>query len=196
MLGLISEEYCNLMNQYFSICKNKNVLEIGPFEGHHSKLILEQQPTELTVVEPNINANDQLAKLNITNIVNDDIFHYLQSKNLFDVVICCGVLYHLHSPLYLLELIANMADPEYLILESICVDEFYLNNENDNVPGERQVNDGWKSCKLNLLIPDDYYETIVINLGYELIRKDSINFLDVLSNSKNNSWISLWKKVK
>jgi hypothetical protein len=184
------------MNRYFSICKNKNVLEIGPFGGHHSKMILEQQPTELTVVEPNIEANDQLAKLNISNIINDDIFHYLQSKNLFDVVICCGVLYHLPHPLYLLELIANMSDPEYLILESICVDKFYLTNEIDNTPGNRQINDSWKSCKLNLLIPDDYYETIAINLGYELIHKDSINLPDILGNSKHNSWISLWKKVK
>jgi hypothetical protein len=49
---------------------------------------------------------------------------------------------------------------------------------------------------LNLLIPDDYYETIAINLGYELIHKDSINLPDILGNSKHNSWISLWKKVK
>ena len=195
MMDIKYNNYQNLMNQYFSICENKNVLEIGPFDGHHSKMILGQHPNKLTVVEPNIAANYKLNKLKV-NIINDDIFHYLQTKNLYDVVICCGVLYHLHNPMHLLELIANMAVPEYLILESICVDNFYLTSEIDNIPGNRQIDKNWKSCKLNLLIPDNYYETIAINLGYELIQKDSINFPDLLSNSKHNSWISLWRKVK
>jgi len=196
MLDCEYEDYCNLLNRYFAICKNKNILEIAPGGGWHSKLILAQCPTELTVVEPNKNANSQLTKLNIDNIVNDDIFHYLQTKQSFDVVVCNGLLYHLHSPIYLLELITNMVSPEYLILESTHQENFHITNEIDNIPGYRHVDINWQSCKINLLIPNNYYMIMMTNLGYELIQTDSIKYPTILGGSKCNNWIGLWKKVK
>lgn len=99
------EEYFTLMEQYFSICKNKTVLEIGPNDGHHTKLISKQTPKYLELIEPA--AVDGLKFINgIDKILVNDVFFILSEKHPVEVVVCCGVLYHLHCPLYLLELIA------------------------------------------------------------------------------------------
>ena len=41
----------------------------------------------------------------------------------YDVVVCCGLLYHLLAPLHLLEMIVNYSKPKKIIISNIAVGE-------------------------------------------------------------------------
>lgn len=113
-------EYFNFMKDTFSLCKDKTVLELGAFEGRLSNLILQNNPTSLTVVEPNNENpgyNTELKDLvDFHNCTLNDYYSYTKKK--VDVVVACGLFYHLHSPLHALELILNHSDPDIIIMDS------------------------------------------------------------------------------
>ena len=157
---------------YFDLCSNKHVLELAPFRGSHTQLIESHGAKSITMVELNEIGLDGL-QFHYSNhtIVNDDVFNYLQTKREFDVVVCCGLLYHLHSPLYLLELIANMVDPEFLYIETYTSPEPCFREEPDNDLGMRQLSSNYKSTKLSLIFPEDILLLAIKNLGYELINE-------------------------
>ena len=190
------EEYFAFMEQYFTVCKDKTVLEIGPNDGVHTKLISKQSPKYLELIEPNLGRFDTLNQIeNVDNIIVDDAFFVLSTKQAFEVVVCCGVLYHLHSPLYLLELITNNCTPDYIILD--CAGDqknisFLI--EEDNKPGNRQTLSNWKSAGYNLVAPLAIIESSMNNMGYKLIKQDTIGFCDF--KSKENFWVGLWRKEK
>jgi SAM-dependent methyltransferase len=171
--------YLNNIEKYFSICNGKSVVEIGPMFGTHTHIIKHYEAKSITFVEMDKNAVEHSLPTNHPDceLVVDDIFLYLEQPRPFDVVVCCGVLYHLHSPLYLLELIANRVDPEYIILETFTTprqDDYPLINvENDNNPGNRHLRPNWKSCDLSIKLNEDTFITVMQNLGYEMIVKDS-----------------------
>lgn len=185
------------MEQYFTVCKDKTVLEIGPNDGVHTKLISKQSPKYLELIEPYVNQFDTLNQIeNVDNIIVDDAFFVLSKKRAFEVVVCCGVLYHLHSPLYLLELIANNCNPDYIILD--CVSDqkkigFLI--EEDNKPGNRQTLLNWKSAGYNLVAPFEIINQSMKNMGYVLIKTGQIDTIEGWS-SKDNFWTGLWKKEK
>ena len=115
--------------EFFSSIKDhESVLELGPGAGHHSKLILRQDPSWLKLVEPDISSSVELVahikKLSIQNVeVSAKTYEefYTQSRP-FDVVVCCGLLYHLLAPLHLLEHIVNLSWPKRIILSNIKVE--------------------------------------------------------------------------
>lgn len=188
------DEYLTLMDhEYFYVCKNKNVIEIGPgVEGIHSKIILKNDAKNLTVIEP-----EPLVKQvhESINIIRDDVVTVLSSKHPADIVVCCGVLYHLHSPLHLLELIANNCDPNYIILDCVNDPEFLrFNKEYINKRGNRQTVSAWKSCNFNLVIPFEIIDQSLNHLGYELIKTDKLTTSNYIP--KSNSWVGLWGKNK
>lgn len=157
---------------YFEHCSGKNVLELAPFRGTHTQLIELNSAKSITMVELNeIGINGLEFHYPQHTLVKDDVFNYLQTKRDFDVVVCCGLLYHLHSPLYLLELIANMVDPEFLYVETYTSPETYFREEPDNDMGMRQLIPNHKSTKLSLLFPEDILLLAIKNLGYELINE-------------------------
>ena len=112
-----NQEYLDFVQQnYFSYCKDQSILEIGPNNGDHTRLIVKEFPKSLDVIEADSTCKQSLEKFNINNIVIDDSQHYLlENKKDYDVVVCCGVLYHLHNPLTMLEIIVNQCDPKYVI---------------------------------------------------------------------------------
>ena len=193
-LGSESDYYDFINANYFNILKQRSVLEIGPFDGHHSKLIVDNGPSYFEVIEGNEQACQILKKISgINNIIHDDVMQNLISSRPFDVVVCFGVLYHLHSPLHLLELIVNYCDPEYILIE--CIMEqgkssfFY---EQVNIPGYAQTRNGWKSCSKNLAIPFSTYLDVMKNLGYNL---DLVDRLQIKNYpAKADSWVARWKK--
>lgn len=168
--------YLDSLYPYFDICRDKNVLDIGPYIGIQSQVILSQSPKELTLIEPNKSACTTLKNtfnnenVNV-NVINDDVFLYLQNIHPFDVVVCCGVLYHFHSPLYFLELIANRISPQYIILETFT-QILEIHEEGDNTPGARHLMNEWKSVNMSLKIPKEIIITAMENLGYKLKTKD------------------------
>jgi len=106
---------------YFHVCAGKSTLEIGPSKGTQTPCIINNNPSVLTLVEADTNAcQDLITQFTTADTINQDIFKYYRKPHKMDVVVCCGVLYHLHSPFQLLELIIKQSDPEYLVLD--CVD--------------------------------------------------------------------------
>jgi hypothetical protein len=108
---------------YFHVCAGKTVLEIGPSKGNQTPCIINNNPTSLTLIEADTDACQELtSRFPSLNVVNQDIFEYYKNPHKADVVVCCGVFYHLHNPFQLLELIVNQSDPDYLILDSTDID--------------------------------------------------------------------------
>jgi hypothetical protein len=189
-----SEYHETIAKDFFNICSYKTVLEIAPFRGHQTQAIIKYPIKSLLLVEPNQNANKRLINLFPTaTIINDDIFNVYHNKFLVDVVVSCGFLYHLHSPLYLLELIANQSDPEYIILDSVHQPGITITNELPNTPGNRYTTPTWKSVNYNICLNFDYIDQSLTDLGYMCINKIELSVFNVLS--KEHSWMASWKKI-
>ncbi len=91
-------------------------------------------------------------------------------------MVCCGVLYHFHSPVYLLEQIVNNFTPKYILIESTFGDELYLNDNNfflnwgdeiDNEPGNRITKK--RSAKISIGLNSRILIKVMNNLGYKMI---------------------------
>lgn len=189
------QEYLQLMSdEYFYVCKDRSVIEIGPNTTIHTDLILNHQPSHLILIEADQQSANTLKNVaGIDELIVDDAFHILHTKHQADVVVCCGVLYHLHSPLHLLELITNNCDPKYVILDCV-VDQKNIQclPEEDNITGNRHTKNNWKSAKFNLVIPFDIINISMKNMGFKLITKNLIQVTDYLP--KNNSWTAIWEQ--
>jgi hypothetical protein len=191
--GNRSDYYSFINHTYFPICKDQRVLEIGAFLGDHSKLIATQSPSYFEIVEGDANCVKKLEKiLTIDKVIHNDIILELQENSKpFDVCICLGVLYHLHSPLNLLELIINKCQPKYILLDTVTAPHpLVFEPEIINQPGNYQTIDNWKSCELNFVVPFFIYNQSLYNMGYqlELANKQAISWFP-----KSNGWTALWK---
>ena len=161
-------EYLDKIHPYLKICENKKILEIGPFNGLHTQVVKSHNPQKITLVELYEHALIALKQdYSDCEIVENDIFHYLEKPREFDVVLCFGVLYHLHAPLYLLELIVNRISPQFVCLESFD-GVLFTNQEDDNTMGARQLVSGWKSANISVKLPKELIITAMQNLGYKL----------------------------
>lgn len=129
------QHYTDLLRdkKIFSVCKNKTVLEMGPHMGALSELIKEESPERHLLVEPNCEMKDYLKDYELfTGTYNQ---YVEEKKERFDVVVCCGVIYHMHSPFDMIEKVITINQPETFILESINVSVPMVTQENVNVWG-------------------------------------------------------------
>jgi 2-polyprenyl-3-methyl-5-hydroxy-6-metoxy-1,4-benzoquinol methylase len=187
--------YLTNMYDRLSIVRDKSVLEIGPYLGSHTQLITQHEPKSLTLVEASTTATIHLIKEYPQYVVvNNDIFNFLQNKNHFEIVVCAGVLYHFHSPLYLLEMIANNCDPDYVIIESVMGSRLTINEEKDNTDGQRYTLGGWKSAKISIRFYPEIIKQAMNNLGYRLIDTDS-NISRFNLVSKHNAHLFVFQKI-
>jgi SAM-dependent methyltransferase len=115
--------YLNFMFNCFSMIKNKTILEIGSGFGWHTKTMLKFDPKKIICIEPDKRLQEEEVYITNKKIVtvynctaNDYYAHY---NNSVDIVLCCNVLYHLHSPIHLLEKIINISKPKYLLIETV-----------------------------------------------------------------------------
>jgi hypothetical protein len=190
----MNQEYLNKIKPYFKYCNNKTVLEIGPMGGWHTDLILKESPKNIILVEP----NPLLAK-NLKNlfpeqsVVEMDIFKYVENKQHIDVVVCCGVLYHFHSPIYLLEQIVNNLTPTYLIIESIFTKKYplFLIDEIDNIDGNRYTTN--KSAKISIIFNIELLNKIMKNMNYNLIDSENVSVSADKWDSKSNVNVLVYK---
>lgn len=185
-------DFCK--NQYFNACKDARILEIGARHGAHSKKIRQQQPSQLTVIEGDRAAAEQLQQTRIVDkVIVDDVMMALKDKHSFDVVICLGVLYHLHSPIHLLELIVNNCGPVVIILDCVMApDVLQFDNELTNYPGNNQTRSDWCGASVKLVAPFLTYLQCMDNLGYELHQVHRIQVKNYFS--KSNSWMASWRR--
>jgi len=187
-------EYKQHMNEYFSLCADLSVLEIGPYLGLHTEIITSNKPKYLELVDANPLNLKELGRIEgVDNIVIDDVLHYLQKPKKYDVAVCCGVLYHLHCPLYLLELIANNVDPEWVILD--CkqdLPELSFIVESDNVTKNRFTVGDWQSAKLSIVAPFEIVNLAMQNMNYQLIKHSRVEVWDY--KPKADTWVGLWRK--
>lgn len=111
----------------FGDASGRDVLEIGPMEGAHSAL-LERHGANVTAVEASKNAflkcliTKEIAGLKRTRFLLGDCVPFLEETEArYDLIVACGVLYHMRDPLRFLEALASRTDTLYLWTS--CIDE-------------------------------------------------------------------------
>jgi SAM-dependent methyltransferase len=97
-----------------------NVLEIGPMEGAHTYL-LQHRGAHVTAVEANKRAflkcliTKEIVGMPRAKFLLGDCVQYLeQNVTRYDLIVACGVLYHMVDPLRFLEAVAARTDNLYL----------------------------------------------------------------------------------
>ena len=150
---------------------DQSVLEFGASVGYHSRLIQRQNPSLHIAVEPNAKAGAELT--NIGGVIRYPMtyqeFYGLeeQERQPYDVVICCGILYHMLAPLDLLEKITNNTEPKKIIISNIDVAEDGLEKytyENENLGRYLQGNNPIKYWHK---LTKETIKEILLSVGYE-----------------------------
>tara|TARA_R110001592_G_scaffold19847_7_gene80981 strand:- start:443 stop:1366 length:924 start_codon:yes stop_codon:yes gene_type:complete len=126
--NIIDLDYCAEIRDIYSVVKDGVILEIAAARVRFVEYIYNYYGiARYTGVEPKdewfMEGNRSLkAKADFKwNMVNSDYQSY-SVKGTPDVVVCCGLSYHLHSPFHLWEWLAN-TNAEYIILETTGVPE-------------------------------------------------------------------------
>ena len=96
------------------------VLELGPLEGAHTYR-LERLGASVTAVEANTEAYlkclivKELLGMSKAQFLYGDCLEYLRGEPVkFDIIFCCGLLYHVTDPFGLIELMTARTDRIYL----------------------------------------------------------------------------------
>jgi SAM-dependent methyltransferase len=94
---------------------NLSVLELGPLEGGHTYQLEKLGAKRVLAIEANVEAFlkclivKEIAELRVARFMLGDFTEYLMTtEERFDIVMCCGVLYHQADPLQLIEAIARV----------------------------------------------------------------------------------------
>lgn len=173
----------------FACANNNTVLELAANGGWHSRLIYENNPEKLVCVEPDEFFKEPLYDTFASQHKNIECFwdtynEYLQKeKEKFDVVVCCGLLYHLHSPLDCMEKIINIHQPKTLIIENFDVDVEGLNEEDLDLCGNA-FTDNTKHIPYNFFIPMTKWKEILSKVGYNCIKEYKWSEYNVKHSSK------------
>ena len=179
-------------DNFFHLVEKKSVLEFGPACGWMSYRINNRNPLDYTIVEPDGQCIESLRRFIDDTKEDRHLFqltyndYYSLEKKHFDLVLCCGLLYHLHSPIDLLEKIVNYNTPEYLLITNIEFLETHLSSEIEpmNEVLMRYTDSGINNpINKNLCISSQDIQKCLKSVGYELI--------DEITPEKYNS---LWNR--
>jgi SAM-dependent methyltransferase len=98
-----------------------SILELGPLEGGHSYQLEHLGAREVLAVEANVEAflkclivKEILRLKNVRFVLGDLMAFFAECNTRFDVIFCCGVLYHMIDPILLLHEIASHTDRVYI----------------------------------------------------------------------------------
>jgi hypothetical protein len=196
------EEFDNyqkyLTKDIMHVCNNKTVIEFGPLHGYVTKTIIENNPKKLICVEPDDYSIWVLesSKLKIDEIYNLTANEFYAQYRPANVVVACGLLYHLHSPLHFLELIVNFSNPEWIILDSLL--DYDILPTSFNILSKEELNRGgeaftgkYKTIPLSLNIPGNYITKSLELLGYSL---EKIEKNIECRNNKIWGWSCMYRK--
>lgn len=181
-------------NVFDCINQNSRVLEVGPYDGWFSELIMQRSPCYLELVEPNQQASDNLSKKYADNaavkVVQADIFDMLKTYNLqsFDVVVAFGVLYHWHNPIEFLEQVVNVISPTYFCIDNVGAQNVYISDEELNIGGSRNIVAHKRTANLSLTLPGQVISKAMANLGYEEKFYRSMSDIQLPTKEDFNVW--------
>lgn len=106
--------------EQFGPIAGRRILELGPLEGSHSMMLDRHGPEVLDAVEANKKAflrcliAKEIFGLQRARFHLGDFVKWLERKDPpYDLIVACGVLYHMEEPLRLLELLAARTDNIY-----------------------------------------------------------------------------------
>lgn len=191
------KKYMDHVSAILSIVQGKTVLELGSFGGWHTELMVNLGAKSIVCVEPNPNICDEdIYKHDIVEFKNCTANDYYSDTNVLDVdvVTCFGVLYHLHSPLHLLEQIINKSRPKFLIVETTYNEKIYVDDEIYDMPGNAVADKQISTPILaNLIMPINDIVKCVETTNYKAIRVERKQ--DIFRNiSKRDISIALFER--
>tara|TARA_B000000609_G_scaffold156670_1_gene149661 strand:+ start:1256 stop:1822 length:567 start_codon:yes stop_codon:yes gene_type:complete len=186
------KKYSDVLDTLFAHCENKTVLELGSFAGHFTKEIIKHKPKNVLSVEP----NTQVAPLNANTFIGTANDFYKVNKTEFDVVVCMGLFYHLHSPIHLLEQIINISKPKTLIIETCNGNK--LNKEEYNVSGNAFSDKGVSNpLQFNFGLHEKDFTMILESVGYvQTLQYECYDDIDLTDweSSKQHCWSGVYEK--
>ena len=199
-MTFLYQEYIDIWQEYFDqlenlnifdCIENKNVLEIGTAGGAFWKLYNKYNPSSITGLDPDDRWNLKEG-VKESDIIRESYETYLP-KTGYDVIICFGLIYKLHSPIHLLELIAR-SRPEYIILEDIefPTEQISLTNigPNNNNMGELIINDEI-SCPYAIRLSTTSTISIMETMSYKL---ENVYELETKNPSKSKTRQFIFKR--
>lgn len=196
-----------------SCIKNKNVLELAPYNGWFS-VKLKELVARLDLIELHQPAVDVLLKRFKQDIFEKKINVYAEDIHLklhqlapvYDVILCCGFLYHTPHPFWILEGLAKLK-PEFILIDTYCVgNNIQLKDAGRiNDLGMRQSSN--RSVTFNLNISQDILIKSMRDLGYELFQPIAVKtteigfdlpapYFDLFSFWKNNTFAAWFRVIK
>ena len=176
-------DYLDSIDDYIDIVKGKTVLEIGPCHYFMTERIASHEPKSIVTIEPNSESvQNSIIPRDVVNhtVTADDYFHEFDTT--FDVIFCVGVLYHLHSPLHLIEQICNNR-PQTLILETTNIPAdgrndrdliLLLPESNTGIGGAGKSKGIKRQMPYKTLYPNEMHEGLIKGFGYKVIKKKHV----------------------
>ena len=164
------KQYFENTHHMFSIIENKTVLEIATGHAEYWPYYKLYNPKKIIGLDPDERwfvSNDIKEK-----IIREDVFDYLAKKEYYDVIICYGLIYKMHSPINLFEKICR-CKPKHILIETlsnskdICVVKTSHNRSGDLVTFDL-------TSKYALLLTNDMIVKVFEDLGYKLKKKQFV----------------------
>jgi len=94
-----------------------DILELGPLEAAHTWQLEQLGARSITAVEANTDAFlkslivKNIARLDRSTFLLGDVSRHLaETQRRYDLIFCCGILYHMHDPVELIRLAAERSD--------------------------------------------------------------------------------------
>ena len=139
--GLMDDGRLKWVNELYPLT-DKKVLECGPLELAHSYMMNLFGASEIVSVESNSYCYlkclciKDIYKLNNVKLLLGDINKYItESNQIFDFVLCSGILYHMSNPVQLIENISKITDKMFIWThiynsksDTICIQKFAENS--------------------------------------------------------------------
>jgi hypothetical protein len=117
---LFEDERISWLGEVLGTISEMRVLECGPLEGGHTYMLEQLGAASVLSVEANTRAFlrcltlKELLGLRRSQFVLGDFVSYLRKREPYDLVIACGVLYHLTNPVEAIALMSRVTDALYV----------------------------------------------------------------------------------
>jgi phospholipid N-methyltransferase len=169
---VLYQNKCKFLHEnFFNLCNNATVLEVGCFDGFITEHIAQHRPAHLVLLEAAAHPVAQVAeKFPQATVIHGDMHKDMIKVGSVDVAIVLGVIYHSPAPLYVLEEIINHCSPQHIVIDNMSP-VFQWQLEEANQPGMRYMINQTKSCNIVINIDNELLIKAFDNLGYKLAKQ-------------------------